>query len=447
LRKNIVKDPGLFSNAPQSHQISAVYEDAKELTELLVTYFKEGIEEGEYCLLISPDKLAAEGAKNELKKAGVDVEYYLTSSQLEILSPNPFPENLTLLESAVKELAEKGYKKALSGEFSGFRTNFEIKKTGNHLKPCLETCRKAIGKAVFENDKSVTFLCTLPLGELSGRSLLELIEENNVFAKRNGKWKRLRALEGKIELENDFFNTEKDIEASNWTKNGLIINMSHELRTPLNSVIGFSDLLLEGAFGSLNTRQSKYVSNILISGKNLLEIINNLLDVSRLEAGERSLNYEDIDIASLIGEVRMSLLSFASNKKISVEVKVDTSLEKVQADRTKLRQILYNLINNAIKFTPEKKKVTVSAFKKEEMIEIKVSDSGIGLSKEDYEKMFMPFIKADFSISREYSGIGIGLYIAKNFIDLHGGKIWVESKGEKGSTFIFTLPMKRKIQS
>lgn len=447
MRKNIVKDPGLFSNAPQSHQISAVYEDAKELTELLITYFKEGIEEGEYCLFISPDKLAAEGAKNELKKAGVDVEYYLTSSQLEILSPNPFPENLTLLESAVKELAEKGYKKALSGEFSGFRTNFEIKKTGNHLKPCLETCQKAIGEAVFENDKSVTFLCTLPLEELSGRSLLELMEENDVFAKRKGKWKHLRTLEGKIELENNILNAEKDIEASNWTKNGLIINMSHELRTPLNSVIGFSDLLLEGAFGSLNTRQSKYVSNILISGKNLLEIINNLLDVSKLEAGERSLNYEDVDIASLIGEIRMSLLSFASNKKVSVEVKVDTSLEKVQADRIKLRQILYNLINNAIKFTPEKKKVTVSAFKKEEMIEIKVSDSGIGLSKEDYEKMFMSFIQADFSTSRGYSGIGLGLYIAKNFIDLHGGKIWVESKGEKGSTFIFTLPMKRKIRS
>lgn len=447
MRKNIVKDPGLFSNAPQSHQISAVYEDAKELTELLITYFKEGIEEGEYCLFISPDKLAAEGAKNELKKAGVDVEYYLTSSQLEILSPNPFPENLTLLESAVKKLAEKGYKKALSGEFSGFRTNFEIKKTGNHLKPCLETCQKAIGEAVFENDKSVTFLCTLPLEELSGRSLLELMEENDVFAKRKGKWKHLRTLEGKIELENNILNAEKDIEASNWTKNGLIINMSHELRTPLNSVIGFSDLLLEGAFGSLNTRQSKYVSNILISGKNLLEIINNLLDVSKLEAGERSLNYEDVDIASLIGEIRMSLLSFASNKKVSVEVKVDTSLEKVQADRIKLRQILYNLINNAIKFTPEKKKVTVSAFKKEEMIEIKVSDSGIGLSKEDYEKMFMSFIQADFSTSRGYSGIGLGLYIAKNFIDLHGGKIWVESKGEKGSTFIFTLPMKRKIRS
>ncbi|MGB9938783.1 ATP-binding protein [Methanosarcina sp.] len=441
MRKNIVKDPGLFSNAPQSPQISAVYEDAEELTELLVTYFKEGIEGGEYCLWISPDKLAVDGAKSELKKAGVDVERSLASSQLEILQADPFPENLTFVALAVKELAENGYKKALSGGFSGFRTNFDLKNAGDSLKPCLETCGKAVETVVFENNKSLTFLCTLPLEELSGRVLLELMEENDVFAKRKGKWKHLRNLEGKIELENIFLKAEKDIEAANSTKNGLIMNMSHELRTPLNSVIGFSDLLLEGAFGSLNTRQSKYVSNILISGKNLLEIINNLLDISRLEAGERRLNYEDVDIASLLGEVRMSLLSLASNKKISVEVKVDASLENVRADRTKLRQILYNLMNNAIKFTPEKGRVTVSARKKEGMLEVKVSDSGIGLSKEDHERIFMPFIQADSSTARGYGGAGLGLYIAKNFIDLHAGRIWVESEVEKGSTFIFTLPM------
>jgi signal transduction histidine kinase len=441
LRKNIVKDPGLFSNAQQRPQISAVYEDAEELTELLVTFFKEGIEGGEYCLWISPDKLAVEEAKSELKKAGVDVEHSLAVSQLEILPTNPFPENLTFLASAVKELAEKGYAKALSGGFSGFRMNFDFKNPGNSLKPCLEKCGKAVEKVAFENNKSFTLLCTLHLEELSGRALLEIMEESSVFAKRKGKWKRLRYLEGKIELENSFLKTEKEIEAANKTKNGLIVNMSHELRTPLNSVIGFSDLLLEGAFGSLNTRQSKYVSNILISGKNLLEIINNLLDISRLEAGESNLNYEDVDIASLIGEVRMSLLSLASNKKISVEVKVDASLESVRADRTKLRQILYNLMNNAIKFTPEKGRVTVNALKKEGILEIKISDSGIGLSKEDHERIFMPFIQADSSTAKRYGGAGLGLYVAKNFVDLHGGKIWVESRVEKGSTFIFTLPM------
>lgn len=444
MRKNIVEDPRLFSNSPRSPRISAIYKDTGELTELLATYFKEGIERGEYCLWVSPDKLTADGAKNELRKAGVDVEHLLASSQLEILPANPFPGNLIFLASAVKELAESGYKKALSGGFSGFRTNFDFKNAGDILKPCLETCEKAVETVAFENDKSLTLLCTLPLEEISGGVLLEIMEESDIFAKRKGKWRFLRNLEGKIELENIFVKAEKDIEAANRTKNGLIMNMSHELRTPLNSVIGFSDLLLEGAFGSLNTRQSKYVSNILISGKNLLEIINNLLDISRLEAGERSLHYEDVDIASLIGEVRMSLLSLASNKKISMEVKIDASLENIRADRIKLRQILYNLMNNAIKFTPEKGRVTVSARKKEGMLEIKVCDSGIGVSKEDQERIFMPFIQADPSAARRYGGAGLGLYIAKNFIDLHGGKIWVESEVERGSMFVFTLPMDQK---
>lgn len=439
MQKNINEDPGLFSSVQQSPHISAVYEDIEELTELLVAYFKQGIERGEYCLWVSPDEVATERAKDELKKA-VDIEHYLVSSQLEILkSAESLPENTILLASAVKELLETGRKKAISGGFSGFRTNFDLKNAGTSLKSYLETCRKTVEIGMSGSNKSLTFLCTLPLKELSGSMLLELMEEKGIFIK--GKWKCLGQPEEQNKLEKVLIIAKNDAEATNLAKNGFIMNMSHELRTPLNSVIGFSDLLLEGAFGSLNTRQSKYVNNILISGKNLLEIINNLLDISSLEDGEGNLNYEEIDIASLIGEVRMKLISPASNKKISVEVRVDTSIESVRADRTKLRQILYNLMSNAIKFTPKKGKVIVSACKKEGMLEIKVSDSGIGLSKGDQEKIFMPFIQVDSSTARGYGGAGLGLYIVKNFIDLHGGKIWVDSEVGEGSTFTFNLPI------
>lgn len=441
MRKNTDKDPGLFSGIQQGTQISAVYDDIEELTELLVIYFKQGIEHGEYCLWISPNELVTEKAKKELKKAGVDVEHYLASLQLEFLKSDPIPGNTIPLTSTIKELIEKAHGKSLSGGFKGFRTNFDLQKSGVSPKDCLEICRKNIEMIVYEGNKNITLLCTLPLEDLSGSMLLELLEENDFFAKRKGKWKHLGQLKGQKELENVLLKAKKDAEATNQAKNGFIMNMSHELRTPLNSVIGFSDLLLEGAFGPLNTRQSKYVTNILISGKNLLEIINNLLDISSLETGERNLNYEEVDIASLIGEVRMSLFSSASNKEISVELRVDSSLGNIRADRTKLRQILYNLMSNAIKFTPEKGKITVSASKKEGMLEIKVADNGIGLSKKDYEKIFMPFIQADSSTARGYGGAGVGLYIVKNFIDLHRGKIWVDSEAGKGSTFTFTLPI------
>ena len=441
MEKDIDEVPGLFSSVPQSPQISAVYDDIEELTELLAIYFKQGIEKGEYCLWFFPDEMIAEKAKNELIKSGIDLKNHIVSSHLEFKTADQLPKNIDLLASAIKELAEKGSEKALSGGFAGFRTNFDLKNSGISLKPYFETCKKIVEMVSFGNNRNLTLLCTLPLEELSGSTLLELMEENSIFIKRKGKWRYLGLPDGQMELGDTLLKAKEDAEVANRAKNEFIMNISHELRTPLNSVIGFSDLLLEGAFGPLNTRQSKYVNNILLSGKSLMEITENLLDISRLEAGERNLNYEKIDIASLLEEVRMSLFSHASIKKVAVELKIDSSVENIRADRTKLRQILYNLISNAIKFTPERGRITVSAFKKEGMLEIKVSDTGTGLLKDYYEKMFMPFSQADsFAVLRS-GGAGLGLYIVKNFIDLHGGKIYVNSEVGKGSTFTFTLPV------
>lgn len=441
MEKIIVDNSVLFSSVPQSNQIFAIYGDIAELTELLIIYFKQGIETGEYCLWISPDELFAEETKNELKKSGIAVERFINSSQLEILPAESLNKNITTLESRITELVEKGYEKVLSKDFTGFRTNFDFKNLGITIENYLEIYGKAVKNIAFNNSKNLTFLYTFPLDELSGITLLELMEENSIVVKRKGKWKYLENLEIQTEFKKILIKEKNDSEFLNRVKNEFIMNLSHELRTPLNSVIGFSDLLLEGAFGSLNTRQSKYVNNILISGKNLLEIINNLLDILKLEAGDRSLNYEIVDIVSLLTDIRMSLLSSASNKKIVIELKIDASIENIRADRTKLRQILYNLISNAIRFTPKKGKVTVSAFKKENMLEIIVSDTGEGMFKKYYEKMFMPSTQINPSTSLGYLEAGVGLYIVKNFIDLHRGKIWVDYREGKGSTFTFALPI------
>ncbi|MDI9396072.1 MAG: ATP-binding protein [Euryarchaeota archaeon] len=443
--KNTDKYPEFFSSIPQSSQLSAVYSNTEELTELLVAYFKQGIEHGECCLWTVKDAQEVEKAKNELEKAGVNVGEYLTSSQLEIITIGTLSKNIPLFESAVKEIMEKRCEKAFSEGLPGFRMNVDITRTESSLIPDHERLEECLREINPDNRRKLTYLCTFPLGELSGSELFELVEENGIIVKRGEKWKYLVHTcngNGQKDLDTTLLKAKKDAEATNRAKNSFIMNMSHELRTPLNSVIGFSDLLLEGAFGPLNTKQSKYVNNILLSGKSLLEIINNLLDISRLEAGEKTLKYQDVDIASLIGEVRISLLSPASVKKISVELKIDPSVGIVQADITKLRQILYNLLSNAIKFTPVKGKVAIGACKKEGVLEVKVSDNGIGLSKEIHEKIFMPFTQGDSSASRGYGGAGLGLFIAKNFVDLHGGKLWVDSEPGKGSTFTFTIPAK-----
>ncbi|AKB35829.1 Two component system histidine kinase [Methanosarcina siciliae C2J] len=229
-------------------------------------------------------------------------------------------------------------------------------------------------------------------------------------------------------------------EAANRAKTTFIVNMSHELRTPLNAVIGFSDLLLSETVGPLNEKQKRYTENISKSGSHLLDVINDVLDISRLELGNIELYYETVDISGVIEEVQRVLSSFATEKNILIEYKVEQGLKTVYADRVKFKQILYNLLSNAIKFSSEGGKVNINARSEEDMVEISVKDEGIGINEADYSRVFLPFVQIDESISRKQGGIGLGLALVKRFVELHGGQAWVEASPGKGSTFAFRIP-------
>lgn len=231
-------------------------------------------------------------------------------------------------------------------------------------------------------------------------------------------------------------------EAANRAKTTFIVNMSHELRTPLNSVIGFSELLLSETVGPLNEKQKRYTENIQKSGNHLLDVINDVLDISRLELGNIDLYYETVDIPGVIEEVQRVLSPLSAEKNISIESNVEQGLKTVIADRVKLKQILYNILNNAIKFSSENGKVTIYAEFKEDMIEISIKDEGIGIHEADYERVFHPFVQIDESISRKHGGVGLGLALVKRFVELHGGKVWVNAIPAKGSTFTFRIPKK-----
>ncbi|TFH03733.1 MAG: PAS domain S-box protein, partial [Methanosarcina sp.] len=191
-------------------------------------------------------------------------------------------------------------------------------------------------------------------------------------------------------------------EAANRAKTNFIVNMSHELRTPLNAVIGFSDLLLSETFGPLNEKQKRYTENISNSGNHLLDVINNVLDISKLELGNIELYYETVDISGVIEEVQRVLSPLSSEKNISIEYNIEQGLKTIIADKVKLKQILYNILNNAIKFSPEGGKVNIAAKVQEDMIEISVKDDGIGIHEADYERVFQPFVQIDESISKKY---------------------------------------------
>ncbi|MGA9187459.1 MAG: CHASE4 domain-containing protein [Methanosarcina sp.] len=231
-------------------------------------------------------------------------------------------------------------------------------------------------------------------------------------------------------------------EAANRTKSEFLANMSHELRTPLNSIIGFSDLLYEQAYGELSEKQLRSVGNISKSGKHLLNLINNILDLSKVEAGKLELDYKEFELASKLNMIKSLLSPIADRKSIQIEIDMDSNLTYVCADEARFIQIMHNLVDNAIKFSYENGLVKIGARRKGDLVEITVKDTGIGIKAEDQDKLFKPFSQVDSFFSKQFQGTGLGLSLVKQIVSLHGGYVWFRSNPEEGTTFAFTIPIK-----
>lgn len=240
-----------------------------------------------------------------------------------------------------------------------------------------------------------------------------------------------------------------DLKRASQHKSRFIANMSHELRTPLNSILGFSDVLLERTFGELADSQERYLKNIRSSGKHLLDLINNVLDIAKIEAGKYEMAYETFPVSDIMAETVSVMKPMADKKAVELTLDISDNSGSITADRIKLKQIFYNLFSNAIKFTSEGGKVNVSAKRvagrgiseNPEFIRFSVSDTGIGISPEDTERIFDEFEQADSTFSRKYGGAGLGLTLTRKLVELHGGAITVKSTLGEGSTFVVSIPM------
>ncbi len=236
-------------------------------------------------------------------------------------------------------------------------------------------------------------------------------------------------------------------ERANHAKSDFLAKMSQEVRTPLNSIIGFSEVLEEQTFGPLNQRQTRYVGNVLTSGRRLLELINDILDLSKIEAGHMELLLQQVSVPTALSEARTLVTPLADRKRIGVELTVEDGIPQVAADPTKLMQIMCNLLSNAIKFTPDGGRVSIVARpcvvtpRGPRAVEIAVSDTGIGISVKDHVRIFEEFEQVDSSYARTQEGTGLGLALTRRLVELHGGQLWVESELGVGSTFTFTLPV------
>ena len=223
-------------------------------------------------------------------------------------------------------------------------------------------------------------------------------------------------------------------------KSEFLANMSHELRTPLNAIIGFSEVLSERMFGEINEKQAEYLDDILESGRHLLSLINDILDLSKIEAGRMELEATDFDLPSAIESTLMLVRERAHRRGITLARNIDERLAMIRGDERKVKQVLLNLLSNALKFTPEGGQIGVQAELRDGAAEISVTDTGVGIAPEDQETVFEEFRQVGMA-SKKVEGTGLGLAISRKFIELHGGKIWVKSQVGAGSTFAFTLPL------
>jgi signal transduction histidine kinase len=302
-----------------------------------------------------------------------------------------------------------------------------------------------------------SILLALVLGYAISWSLIGPVKQMDVrlreiaggdFAKRVEVTNRdeLGTLAGNLNRMNDELGRlYRQLAAANQHKSEFLANMSHELRTPLNAIIGFSEVLHERMFGDINDKQAEYLQDILTSGRHLLSLINDILDLSKVEAGRMELEVSRFDLPAAVDNAVTLVRERAVRHGITVDCSIDPAVGAVIADERKIKQILLNLLSNAVKFTPEGGRVSVTATPVDGAvgpsadIELAVTDTGVGIAPDDQVTIFQEFRQVGSGAQRQ-EGTGLGLTLTKKFVELHGGRIWVTSEVGKGSTFSFTLP-------
>jgi signal transduction histidine kinase len=233
----------------------------------------------------------------------------------------------------------------------------------------------------------------------------------------------------------------RQLEVASQHKSDFLANMSHELRTPLNAIIGFSQVLRQGLFGPVNAKQEEYLDDILSSGHHLLSLINDVLDLSKVEAGQVELEVASFSLREALERGVVMVREPASQRGVAFALELAPDVDLVEGDERRLRQVVFNLLSNAVKFTPEGGSIVVASARVDGEVQVSVTDTGPGIVAEDRERIFEEFQQTDVGVQQR-EGTGLGLALSKRLVELHGGRIWVESEPGHGSRFVVTLPAK-----
>ncbi len=312
----------------------------------------------------------------------------------------------------------------------------------------IEQRRAELGGSIVAGEGAKSFLgVPIIIGDqVIGVIALENLDRENAFSDSEVRVLTTIAANVGVVMENarlfqEIDDKSRQLEIASRHKSEFLANMSHELRTPLNAINGFSEVLLEKLFGELNPKQEEYLRDILSSGRHLLTLINDILDLSKIEAGRMELELSQFNLREALENGMTMIKERAARHGIQLSLEIADGIDMIQADERKIKQTVFNLLSNAVKFTSDGGKVGVHVERNDHELKIAVSDTGVGIAPQDQSLIFEEFRQASGSYTQKREGTGLGLSLAKKFIELHGGRIWVESELGKGSRFTFTIPV------
>ncbi len=344
-------------------------------------------------------------------------------------SQEDFDKGLNAIQMFIPEdrdRAKENIQKRLRGEKLGINEYTALRKDGNTFPVLVHSA------PIIHEGK--------PIG-LRG-IIIDITEHKRMERKLQERNEQLDAQnEELVARQQELVEKTREVERANQLKSEFLANMSHELRTPLNVIIGFSQLMLDGVPGKINKKQRQCLEDILSSGQHLLNLINEVLDLSKIESGKMELRLRNISLSNVIESLRSTMMPMLAQRKQSLDVELEKGIPSVHVDEARLRQVFLNLLSNASKVTPDGGKLEVKTVREDDWCQVSVVDNGVGIKKQDQERMFEPFCQLDNPLTKEKSGTGLGLTLARQIVEQHGGQIWVESEYGTGSRFTFTLPL------
>jgi signal transduction histidine kinase len=492
------KAADLIFNVPWGTHCCNFYKAKTDLLDILAPYFKAGLLNNELCLWVTSKPLDVKDAVSAMRKTLPRFDAYLERGQIEI-----YPYDEWYLRDGVFNARRvlsrwiDRYNQTSGRGYKGMRLSgnaFRLEKTvWKRFVDYEEELDKAIAK------HRIKALCTYPLDLCRAYDVIDVVKNHGFALIKRGTWEliensqRRRAEEKALEtakaelekvvrlrtaeleetnrklvleiaqrkqaedaliqvqrgLENKVAERTRELSEANAKlqeldrlKSEFLATMSHELRTPLNSIIGFTGIVLQGFAGGLNEEQKKQLSMVYGSAKHLLGLINDILDLSKIESGKFTLSESQFQIDEVVSEVVQSLSPTTSQKGLKLVREIPPDMPPITSDRKRLFQILLNLVHNAVKFT-EQGEIRIECLAVNGELEVSVADTGIGIKKENMEMLFESFRQIDGTSQRRYQGTGLGLYLCKKLVELLGGRIRAESEYGKGSRFTFVIPVER----